>query len=249
MKIKQYESKWHNINFNELDIKLSLFSSANLDFYNKFYKEFFFRYNNFDDLSENWKTQKNKIAEVIEKILPKNSSVLSYGCGIGIIEKFIVKKRNDLHLDCFDFSDVASKWLKRDLSQIYFTTNHKDLKKYDYIFMVQLVYARDDTEAINLFKIIKYFIKENGRIIICNTSSKMIENDKNIKTSITESLIYFFKNLLRPTFYFLFKKNTIQFWGFRRDKKSYEIILKKAGFTIDKSFSDVKQLFQTFKVQ
>ena len=66
MKIKQYESKWHNINFNELDIKLSLFSSANLDFYNKFYKEFFFRYNNFDDLSENWKTQKLKIAEVIE---------------------------------------------------------------------------------------------------------------------------------------------------------------------------------------
>ena len=77
----------------------------------------------------------------------------------------------------------------------------------------------------------------------------MIENDKNIKISITESLIYFFKNLLRPTYYFLFKKNTIQFWGFRRDKKSYEIILKKAGFTIDKSFSDVKQLFQTFKVQ
>ena len=51
MKIKQYESKWHKSNFNELDIKLSLFSSANLDFYNKFYKEVFFRYNNFDDIS------------------------------------------------------------------------------------------------------------------------------------------------------------------------------------------------------
>ena len=36
----------------------------------------------------------------------------------------------------------------------------KDLKKYDYIFMVQLLYAIDDTEAINLFKKIKYFLKE-----------------------------------------------------------------------------------------
>ena len=215
MKIKQYESKWHNINFNELDAKLSLFKLADLDFYNKFYKEFFFRYNNFDDLSEKWKTQKNKIAEVIEKILPKNSSVLSYGCGIGIIEEFIVEKRKDLNLDCFDFSDVASKWLKRDLSHIYFTAEHKDLKKYDYIFMVGLLYALDDSEAINLLKKVKYFLKENGRIVICNTSLKMSENDKNIKSSITEGLIEFFKNLLRPTLYFLFKKNTIQFWGFR----------------------------------
>jgi len=248
MKIKQYESKWHNINFNELDAKLSLFKLADLDFYNKFYKEFFFRYNNFDDLSENWKTQKNKIAEVIEKILPKNSSVLSYGCGIGIIEKFIVEKRKDLNLDCFDFSDVASKWLKRDLSHIYFTAEHKDLKKYDYIFMVGLLYALDDSEAINLLKKVKYFLKENGRIVICNTSLKMSENDKNIKSSITEGLIEFFKNLLRPTLYFLFKKNTIQFWGFRRDKKSYEIIFKKAGFINDKSFDDAKELFQIFKV-
>ena len=248
MKIKQYEYKWHNINFNELDTKLSLFSLADLDFYNKFYKQFFLRYDNFDDLSENWKTQKNKIAEVIEKMLPKNSSVLSYGCGIGIIEKFIVEKRNDLSLDCFDFSDVASKWLKRDLSHIYFTAEHKGLKKYDNIFMVQLLYAMDDSEAIKLLKKIKYFLKENGRVIICNTSLKMSENDKNIKSSITEGLIDFFKNLLRPTFYFLFKKNTIQFWGFKRDKKSYEIILKKAGFINDKSFDDAKQLFQIFKV-
>ena len=181
-------------------------------------------------------------------MLPKNSSVLSYGCGIGIIEKFIVEKRNDLNLDCFNFSDVASKWLKRDLSHIYFTAEHKGLKKYDNIFMVQLLYAMDDSEAIKLLKKIKYFLKENGRVIICNTSLKMSENDKNIKSSITEGLIDFFKNLLRPTFYFLFKKNTIQFWGFKRDKKSYEIILKKAGFINDKSFDDAKQLFQIFKV-
>ena len=248
MKIKQYESKWHNINFNELDAKLSLFKLADLDFYNKFYKEFFFRYNNFDDLSENWKTEKNKVAEVIEKILPKNSSVLSYGCGIGFMEKFIVEKRKDLNLDCFDFSDVASKWLKRDLSHIYFTAEHKDLKKYDYIFMVGLLYALDDSEAINLLKKVKYFLKENGRIVICSTSLKMSENDKNIKSSITEGLFEFFKNLPRLILYFLFKKNTIQFWGFRRDKKSYEIIFKKAGFINDKSFDDAKSLFQIFKV-
>ena len=52
MKIKQYECKWHNINFNELDTKLSLFSLADLDFYNKFYKQFFLRYDNFDDLCD-----------------------------------------------------------------------------------------------------------------------------------------------------------------------------------------------------
>ena len=44
--------------------------------------------------------------------------------------------------------------------------------------MVQLLYAMDDSEAIKLLKKIKYFLKENGRVIICNTSLKMSESRK-----------------------------------------------------------------------
>ena len=248
MKIKQYENQWHNINFIELDTKLSLSKLAGLDFYNKFYEEFFIRYNNFNDLSENWKSIKIKIAEKLEKKLPQNSIVLSYGCGIGFIEKFIVEKRKDLKLDCFDFSDVANKWLKRDLNHIYFTSKHKDLKKYDYIFMVGLMYAIDDLDAINLIKEVKYFLKKNGKIIIINSSSRPYENGVSKKSSIIIDLINFLKNFLRPVYYSLFRKKNMQLWGYKRDKKSYEEIFKKAGLNKDESFSGANQLFQIFKI-
>jgi len=247
MKIKAFESNWHNIDFKELNINLTIFKLADLKFYDKFYEEFFTRYNDFDDLSINWRTNKIEIAKAIEKKLLKNSRVLSYGCGIGFIEKFIVEKRQDLKLDCFDFSDIASKWLKRDSSNIYFTSNHEKLKKYDFIFMVDLLYAMGDVEATNLLKKVKYLLKNDGKIIICNTSSQENENNENIKYSSIKNFIKRIKNLIRPVYYFLLKKKKYSFGGYERDKESYNKIFKKAGLMNDKSYSEANQLVQIFK--
>ena len=89
MKIKVYEKQWHNIPFNELDIELSLTQKADLNFYDKFYNVFFKRYKSYNELSKTWLEGKTEVAQLIEKNIQEKSKVLSYGCGIGFIEKYI----------------------------------------------------------------------------------------------------------------------------------------------------------------
>jgi len=249
VKIKIFDNKWHKINFNKLSIKLSLFKLANLDFYNKFYKEFFFRYNSFEDLSLEWKKNKLQVTKILEKTLPKNINVLSYGCGIGFIEKHLVENRRDLNLNCFDFSDVASTWLRRDFKHIYFTADHEKLKKYDFIFMVGLLYAMNDLEIIHLLKKIMPLLKDKGKILTIDTSSEESENGIEIQNPLLSNFIKNIKNLIRPLYYFFFKKKEMQFWGYERNKESYDSIFEKAGLTNYRSFCGNKQLIQIFEVK
>ena len=244
--IKIFESTWHKIKFNELSVKLSVSKLANLDFYNKFYKEFFYRYKSFNDLSLKFRKDKLQVLEILENTLPKDISVLSYGCGIGFIEKHLTENRRDLNLNCFDFSEVASTWLRRDYKNIHFTADDRKLKKYDFIFMVGLLYAVNDSEAVDLLKKTKSLLKKGGKILTIDTSCVESENGIEITPSPIRNFINDIKNLTRQLYYFFFKKE-MQFWGFRRDKENYNLIFEEAGFKNYSSSSRYKNLYQIFK--
>lgn len=246
MKIKVYEKQWHNIPFNELDIELSLTQKADLNFYDKFYNVFFKRYKSYNELSKTWLEGKTEVAQLIEKNIQEKSKVLSYGCGIGFIEKYISNKRKDITLDCYDFSNVSSMWLK-NIEKLNFTTNNKNLKKYDIIYMVELLYSLDDKEIIFLLKELKELLNEKGKIIVSNTSLNPKENGL-VQSNYILKLFTFFKNYLRPFYYFLLKNKKIQFWGYQRNKIAYEKLFKSAGYVKDINFSGSKKLFQIFKI-
>ena len=74
--IKLYQNNWHGIEFSSFgqnDIK----KIAGLDFYNRFYNEFFLKFKYFDDLNKDWLNYKNKMAKIIQKEFGDKKNILS----------------------------------------------------------------------------------------------------------------------------------------------------------------------------
>ena len=246
MKIKVYENKWHDIPFDKLKVNLTSSKKASLEFYNNFYERFFLLYNGYNELSKEWLKGKIGVAKIIEKKLSIGSDVLSYGCGIGFIEKYIAEIRDDIKLDCYDYSTNASKWIKNQ-KRINFITDVKKLKKYDTIFMVELLYSFNNEEILQLLNNLKKLLNKNGQIIISNTSLKPRENglvEKNIITQIYK----FIKDHTRPFYFSLFKNKKIQFWGYQRDKQEYEKLFYLSGYKPKENFNGTEKLFQIFSL-
>ena len=123
-----WQQEWQGIYFSKLDIKLNFFKGASSDFYSKFYSELFCRYNSYEDLPSFWCQQKSSTANEIAKIIGEEISVLSFGCGLGFVEKEIVSQLSKLSIDAFDFSETANKWL-RDVDRVNTMQSLKKTKK------------------------------------------------------------------------------------------------------------------------
>ena len=78
--------EWQNIYFSEIGVDLDANKLLTRDFYNKFYKELFNRYENYEALPESWLEIKKDTAINILNEMSGNEEVLSYGCGIGYVE-------------------------------------------------------------------------------------------------------------------------------------------------------------------
>ena len=58
---------------------------------------------------------KKLISYEIMKLLPENSKVLSFGTGLGYIEKNILENRKDIELECFDIFKFTIKMVTEKL--------------------------------------------------------------------------------------------------------------------------------------
>ena len=90
---KLWQSEWFDIKF-ESFIEVDPHSIADEEFYKKFYQKFYQKYQSFDDLPNKYKI--NKIATAIDILgfSEKYQSIMSIGCGNGIIEDHILKNSN-----------------------------------------------------------------------------------------------------------------------------------------------------------
>ena len=96
-----WQSEWQNIKFKNINIPKSVFHLPSSDFYSAFYSELFKKYGGFNDLPTKWKNDKEGIAKEIIKLLRPYKNALSVGCGLGFIEKEIVKNLQELNIDAF----------------------------------------------------------------------------------------------------------------------------------------------------
>tara|TARA_B100000963_G_scaffold359942_1_gene388864 strand:+ start:807 stop:1562 length:756 start_codon:yes stop_codon:yes gene_type:complete len=248
MKTKLYEKIWHNISFDQLNKKLSLFKKPDQEFYNEFYKKFFIKFKNYNDIDNLWKIKKKEVAEILNKKIEKNSSVLSYGCGIGYVESILEDRRKDIVLDCFDFSNLIEEWFKNNNKNINFISSKNSFRNYDYIYMVELLYAYEDKEIYEFLLEIKNLLNNNGEIIIINNIDETINNKSFFIKKLKKNLIIKkILNVIRPFYYFLLRKKNIQFWGFQRSKSLYDKLFKSSGFrnTDTSIYKDL--LVQTYK--
>ena len=164
-------------------------------------------------------------------MISQNSSVLSYGCGLGYVEKELLRFRPDLSLTAFDFADTAGKWIKRDLPSIKYTQNIEDESKYGFIYS-RVLYALSLSDSINLLKFSKKLSKD-GKLLLIHHSLKYEENIG------TKSIIREMKEFIRPIYRYIFPIRKLQFWGWWRNNKLYIEIAKVSGLKPVQIFSKV----------
>lgn len=77
MKIWMWESNWKGIKFTELGVNLTFFMRASQDFYTAFYKRLFEKYSHYNDLPNETKNKKEKLAKSIAEEIKSEKIVLS----------------------------------------------------------------------------------------------------------------------------------------------------------------------------
>lgn len=243
-----YQSSWHEINFTDLGVPLSTEKPASSTFYSAFYQQFFLRYEKFSDLSVIWCRNKSETAGNLSCIIPQHAEVLSYGCGIGFMEKELSQQRPDIQLSAFDFSEIANSWLKVEAPSIRLVTNLENTDFFDVIYLCQVLYSMDYKSCVNLLRQIGRLLNPGGIIILINTSASPAENSKLPlrDNDNVQKITNMIKTLVRPPYALLnhlLSKRKLQFWGWRRNNARYLKICSDAGFKIENVYSSTDQSF------
>jgi len=246
LKSKSFEKKvnqieWQNIYFDELGIELSPHNLPNSDFYSKFYTHLFKRYKEYGDLPKSWLHGKEETAKRILQELSVDDTILSYGCGIGYIEKKLKQFNKNIEIDSYDFSDMASRWIKMEKLDINYINQLPIGKEYNFIYLCQLMYAIPYSECVALLISLSNKLKPNGRLLMINTSTISSENGVYVNKFISKlKAIYHFAN---QKIGYIPTNKKMQLWGWERNNAKYCEMAFEANLKIIKIYSAENQSF------
>ena len=217
--IKLYQNQWHGIKFSSFS-KCDSKNIPSKEFYDKFYKNFFYKFKCFNDLDKDWISYKNKIASIILKEINTKKNILSIGCGIGVVEKYLVENLSNINLTAIEPSSNVSRWIKHldriNIKDGYFPEILNDKSKFDIAYANGIDYVFDKKEYEKFLKsVVDYGVKE---LIIVSASYYSPSFKIHIKEMIKNLLIRI--NLYKEQ----------QFWGYMRSFKEQFSSMKKAGF-------------------
>lgn len=239
---EMYQDEWQDIYFKDLNVELSRTRLATQEFYSAFYKALFATYNSYQSLPCKWRKEKRATADQISRELSIDGSVLSFGCGIGFIEKILTDTRPDLSITSFDFSEMASKWINEEVMSINCVTEIDETDKFDAIYLCQVLYAMPYDECIKIINYLSKHLTENGIMILINTSATPLENNH---LTLRPSVLSKLKGLLRSLYQLVIPDSAkgIQFWGWARDNKAYISIARAANLNVRNVYSAANQSF------
>lgn len=217
--IKLYQKDWHGIDFctfTECDPN----KIAGIEFYDKFYKSFFQKFKSFEDLNKDWVSYKKQIAIVLSKEIAYRKNILSIGCGIGIVEKFLIENMSSINITAIEPSTNVSRWIKNidriNLKDGYFPEILNPNDRFEVAFANGIDYVFDKNEyEIFLKSIINFGIKE----ILVVSASYYLPSFKVYSKDLIKNILTKVK---------LYRGN--QFWGYNRSIKEQLEAIKKAGF-------------------
>ena len=234
---------WLNINFDKLNVELDAHKLPTNKFYNKFYQEIFKKYQNFESLPKNWLIDKEGAAKIISQEVYDNQVILSYGCGIGYVEKVLTKINPTLEVFAFDFSIDASKWIKNKFAKIVHIEKLEANQKFDLIYLSHILYALSYSDSVDLIKTLSNQLKPDGKILLINTSITPSENGS---IESTKTLKNYLINIIYPIHKIIFptpKNYKEQFFGWQRDNKRFFEISIQANMNVEKSYFAYNQSF------
>lgn len=223
---KFYQTQWHGIKFQNF-ILMDHEKLADENFYKKFYYEFYKYYSSFEDLDSQWLLSKKEIANfILRSFYRHNQTVLSIGCGIGIIEKNLLKKISKENFFVTEVSKVPLKFISQDLSSenIFigsFPSNIPDQKYFDNILLLSVDYCFEDKDFIQLLNDCYLKLNPRGRLLVISAS--YLSSYLLIKYATKD----FIKNVL--FFFGLITRG--QLWGYQRTASCYRNLFKKSFFS------------------
>ena len=222
---KIYQRQWHGINFNSF-AEISENHMAGSKFYEKFYETFFKKFKSYDDLDKLWVKEKLDCIQILEKSkkFNKTAKILSIGCGIGIIEKELIKKG----FSNIEVTEVAAQplvWLKEYLPANkmhigFFPECISKKKTYDFIYLSGIEYVFNDEDLVNFLVSVNKYLNISGECILLSSShikSGILYNIRRALSRFKNSIIYFKKR---------------QFWGYARTSNKLKRLIIKAGFKV-----------------
>jgi len=196
---------------------------AGKEFYDQFYNVFFSRYGSFEDLDDYFVNYKLYVAKYLEKsiVSSKASAVLSIGCGIGIVENYLVNNSN-LNIVAIEPSDNVSKWLRGNpaisLCDGYFPGCLPAGSKFDFVYANGIDYVFNESEYQEFLKsIIEFGVKDF--LVVSSSVYGAVEIFKS-----------YLKHLLKIVG-IMDQDDFGQFWGYMRSSREQKDAMHQAGFS------------------
>lgn len=182
-------------------------------------------------LSASWVEDKIKLSEWIKKIIleykPKTSSILSVGCGLGIVEEELIKDGFKIDLqECqsssleFAKNRLKNKNVKFIISEDLSACN---TNSYNVVMAITSTYCLDEATLEKFLQSVARILKKDGVFIWYETCLTWQDIWQYVKTRIYSHI------------YHNGKQNGI-LWGWKRSLPAQTKLASKYGFYLDKSF-------------
>jgi len=240
------QTEWQGIQFSDLGVPLDPGNPAASAFYVAFYRQLMAAFPVLEELPESWRASKRETAEAIAKFVNSDDRLLSYGAGLGYVEQCLVNEHGLHHVSVCDVAPAARHFDPEELLTLINTpTNSQKGEEFDVIIMVQVLYALERTDAIEVLRNLKQMLAPGGQVILFNTSPTLGENGDvgtgsfpaRLRTAargvpLSRSLARRVRN--RPL-------GQEQGWGWERDNECVRNILNDAGFDSLKFFAMADQ--------
>jgi hypothetical protein len=238
------QSEWLGINFLETNLNLNPKTIANSYFYSQFYKVLEEKYNCINQLPKEWLKGKRDTAKALSEIIKKNSKILSYGCGIGVVEKYLIEEFNYSPIFGFDIAKPNKlNYSSNDFIQIKRIEEIKQVS-FDCIYLCQVLYAFDKNETILLLQKLNSLLKVGGLLILIHSSIADLENGiskiQTPKNRIISKIRRMSKRILGGE---IENKASEQGWGYARNNEFYELLITASGFNTIAFLPLAKQSF------
>jgi hypothetical protein len=238
-----YQTRWQDIQFSSF-AELSSTNLAAPEFYQAFYEAFFRRYQNWGQLSEDWRGRKERCAELIVTRSRAGSKILSVGCGLGVMEHYLHAENPQLDLFIHEVAPAAWRWVGADFpdERKFLGTIPDCLPKdmrFDLVYLAAVDYALDDDALIGLLAAIKPFLIGGGAGAGCLLISASFQDTPATLKDKAVSLVRGLATALSAVLDSCGLRSRGQFWGWSRTRDDYRSLLRRAGYgDIEDGFID-----------
>jgi hypothetical protein len=227
-----YQTEWQSIPFSRFANPSSK-KLAGPEFYEAFYTEFFRRYQNWDQLPSKWRAEKKTWADFIATRTRNRSKVLSVGCGLGIVERYLRAQNPEIDLTIHEIAPSSWRWVEHEFSADRKLTGTipeclpEDIQ-FDLVYLGTVDYALDDASLVRLLSALRSYIAEsNGECLLISAS---FERTPETPSAIARLGLGRLKELAKDVLgkFGLYSRG--QFWGWTRSRTEYQSLMRHAGY-------------------